>query len=84
MQQGSIRTSILMSAIYIAIGVIVFVFAAIYYRNMPYEKIYVNEAAEEAERLEKEKHDQELHAKIEAKKAEIRARKAKEREENHE
>ena len=77
MQQWGIPTSMLMSGIYVLIGVALIVFSAIYYRNMPYEKIYVNEAAEEAERLEKEKHDQELQEKIEAKKAEIRARKAK-------
>lgn len=78
-----VRTSYLMSYIYIAIGVIAFVASAIIYRKMPYEKIYINEKAEEIERLEREKHDQELKEKIEAKKAEIRARKAKEKEENN-
>ena len=78
-----VPTSIMMSIIYIVIGVVVFVASAIIYRKVPFEKIYVNEAAEELERLEKEKHDAELQEKIEAKKAEIRARKAKEKEDNN-
>ncbi len=79
MVQNGIRTSILMSIIYIVIGVAVFVFAAIYFRKLPYEKIYVNEAAERLEQQQKEEHDRLLNEKIEAKKAEIRARKALEK-----
>lgn len=78
MQQGNVRTSILMSIIYIIIGVAVFVFAAIYFRKVPYEKIYINEKEEEKERKEKEEHDRILQEKIAAKKAQIRERKAKE------
>ena len=76
-----VRTSIMMSIIFIVLGVVAFVFFAIFYRKLPYEKIYVNEAAEEQERLEREAKEAELQAKIDAKKAEIRARKAKEKEE---
>ena len=39
----SVPTSILMSIIFIVLGVAAFVASAIIYRKMPYEKIYVNE-----------------------------------------
>ena len=78
----SVPTSILMSIIFIVLGVAAFVASAIIYRKMPYEKIYVNEIAEAKEKQLKEEKEQELNQKIEAKKAEIRARKAKEKEMN--
>ena len=74
-----VRTSILMSILFIVGGILVFVFFAIYYRKLSYEKLYVNEEAEAIEKAEKERKEAELQAKIEAKKAEIRARKAKEK-----
>ena len=42
---------------------------------MDYNKIYINEAEDIKEKELKLKHDEELEAKIQAKKAEIRARK---------
>lgn len=84
MGNGGFRTSIFMSIIYVVVGLAFFIFGAIYYRKVPYEKIYINEKMEAIEQEEKAKHDQELQEKIEAKKAEIRARKAKEREQNNE
>lgn len=77
-----VPTSILMSIIFIVLGVAAFVASAIIYRKLPYEKIYVNEAAEALEQKQKEEKEADLMQKIEAKKAEIRARKAKEKEEN--
>jgi len=74
-----VRTSILMSILFIVGGVVAFIFFAIYYRKLPAEKLYVNEAAEAYEAELKRKHDEELEAKIQAKKAEIRARKKLER-----
>ena len=76
MQLGKIRTSMLMSIIYIIIGIALIVFAAIYYRKVPFEKIYVNEKEEEKELLLKKQHDEELNDKIMRKKEEIRKRKA--------
>ena len=73
-----LKTSIFMSIVYIIIGVAAFVFFEIYYWKTPFEKIYVNEKQEALEKQIKEKHDAELQAKIDAKKAEIRARKAQE------
>lgn len=73
------RTSIFMSILYVIGGLSLFIFAAIYYRKVPFEKIYVNEAEEAKEREKQEEHDRILNEKIEAKKAEIRARKAKEK-----
>ena len=80
MQNGNVRTSILMSILYIIFGVCLFIFAQIYFRKVPYEKIYVNEAAEALEKEKQEKDEAILNQQIEAKKAEIRARKAKEKE----
>lgn len=78
-----VRTSMLMSSLFVIGGVLLFVFFAIYYKKLPPEKLYINEV-EEAKALEEKKiKEQELQAKIEAKKAEIRARKAKEKEENN-
>ena len=78
-----VRTSILMSTLFIVGGVLAFIFFAIYYRKLPYEKLYVNEEADLLERQEQERKEAELQDKIAAKKAEIRARKAKEKEENN-
>ena len=52
----------------------------VYYRKLPYEKLYVNEEADLLEKQEQERKEAELQEKIAAKKAEIRARKAKEKE----
>lgn len=84
-----VRTSILMSALFIVGGILAFIFFAIYYRKLPYEKLYVNEEADLLEKQEQERKEAELQEKIAAKKAEIRARKAKEKgllekENNHE
>lgn len=73
-----VRTSILMSALFIIGGIIAFIFFGIFYRKMDYNKIYINEVEEVKEKELKLKHDAELEAKIQAKKAEIRARKEKE------
>lgn len=75
-----VRTSILMSILFIIGGIVVFVFFAIYYRKLPSELLYVNVEAEAIEEEERKAKEAELQAKIEAKKAEIRARKAKEKE----
>ena len=48
--------------------------------SLPYEKLYVNEEADLLEKQEQERKEAELQEKIAAKKAEIRARKAKEKE----
>lgn len=80
-----VKTSIMMSIIFIAVGVILFVFLEIYYWKVPFEEIYINKKRLLQEQEQEEKHQAELQAKIEAKKAEIRARKAKEKEDgNHE
>ena len=71
-----------MSIIYIAIGVLAFVISAIIYRKVPFERIYINKATEDEWALQK-LHDEELQRTIEAKKAEIRARKAKEKEDKN-
>lgn len=70
-----VRTSILMSIIFIVGGVFAFVFFGIYYRKVPYDKIYTNVALDAYEEEQRLKHEEELNAKIAAKKAEIRARK---------
>ena len=75
-----VRTSILMSTLFIVGGVLAFIFFAIYFRKLPYEKLYVNEEADLLEKQEQERKEAELQEKIAAKKAEIRARKAKEKE----
>ena len=42
-----VRTSILMSILFIIGGVATIIFSQIYYRKVPFEKIYINEAYEE-------------------------------------
>ena len=79
----SFTTKVFCSLIFVVLGVMAFVFFGIFYRKLPYEKMYVNETAEEQERLEREAEQAKLQAKIDAKKAEIRARKAKEKEEQN-
>ena len=76
-------TSMQMSAAYIIMGVALFVFAAIYFRKVPYEKIYIKESEEAKARLIEEEKARILQEKIDAKKAEIRARKALEKGENN-
>jgi len=71
-------SSMIMSIIYIVVGALIFIYALVRYFKVPFEKIYINEAAELLEKEKEEAHEKELQAKIEAKKAEIRARKAKE------
>ena len=73
-----VRTSILMSILYIAFGVISFVVFGIIYRHKTLEEGYRNDKYEAKQAAIKEAKDKELNEKIEAKKAEIRARKAKE------
>ena len=79
MQEYQMGTSIQMSAAFIALGIALFVFAGIYFRKVPYEKIYINEVEEAKALAIQEEKDKILQEKIAAKKAEIRARKAKEK-----
>ena len=78
-EQYNVRTSMIMSIIYIIVGLSFFIYGAIKYHKVPYERIYINEAYEAEENRKKEEHDRILNEKIAAKKAEIRARKASEK-----
>ena len=78
-----VRTSILMSIIYIILGVGLFIFAMIYYRNKTLEEGYRNEEYEAKILKQKEEDEAILNKQIEEKKAEIRQRKLKEKEENN-
>ena len=78
-QKFQMGTSIQMSIAFIVLGVVGIIVAGIYYRKVPFEKIYINEKQEAIILKEKEEHDRILQEKIDAKKAEIRARKAKEK-----
>ena len=77
MQEYQMGTSIQMSAAFIALGVALFVFAGIYFRKVPYEKIYINEVEEAKALAIQEEKERLLQEKIAIKKAEIRARKEK-------
>ena len=77
MQEYQMGTSVQMSAAFIALGVALFVFAGIYFRKVPYEKIYINEVEEAKELAIQEEKERLLQEKIAIKKAEIRARKEK-------
>ena len=79
MQEYQMGTSVQMSAAFIALGIALFVFAGIYFRKVPYEKIYINEVEEAKALAIQEEKDKILQEKIAAKKAEIRVRKAKEK-----
>ena len=74
-----VRTSIFMSILYIVLGVALFVIFGLIYRKKSLEEGYRNDKYELAIAKEKEEKERILNEKIEAKKAEIRARKAKEK-----
>ena len=83
MEQYQMGTSKQMSIAYIVLGLLIIIVSAIIYRKVPYEKIYIKESEEVKERALQDEKDRILKEKIEAKKAEIRARKALEKGENN-
>lgn len=83
MEEYQMGTSKEMSIAFIALGIVIIVVSAIYFRKVPFEKIYINESEEAKAKAIQDEKDRILNEKIEAKKAEIRARKALEKGENN-